>query len=619
MLSRVRPPPGARPGPLTAQLAAGLPRLGAPQVASDGTVVFPQTDDGLSRLMAVRDGCPARVLSGDAAPMIGTLGTATFALHPRAEECAYVDQRGRLVAVDMKGGPARVLYADGGGSPRYSPDGSLVAFAAARASGPAVAVVDRARPDWPAPVTPPLPAAPIDLDWHPAGRALAVHFTDPEQMPWDCGEIWYVPLDGPARPIVPATPGRFAGSPRWLDADTLLYVTDRDGWLNLWRVELSSGRSDPVLSEPREALYPAVSPDGRRVAFVSRKAGDARLAVLDIASGQVRDLHPEAGLHGTWFFGPGERIGWVPDSSAAVTTFSAPGLPPRVGSFPLNGGAQRWWTDHGLPPAVTELFAPAEELTWERAGMTLHGWLRRPAASDDRPRPLAVHLHGGPTGDAALWWYAPVDHLVAAGWAVLDVNYRGSVGFGRDYVDALIGGWGRDEVEDAAAGVLAARAALGPEVLSSRTAVFGVSAGGFSTMACLLAHPEIFMAGVAGCGVYDLSTLAEHTVPAQAYYLERLLGPAAESYATYVDNSPLTRAHELSRPVLVWHGTAASATPIDQAERLVGALAAAGREHEFKVYEGEGYGGLRVATSKARLDDTLAFLGRTVLDRPGPT
>lgn len=614
MLSRLDPPPGAWPSPLTARLAASMARLSAPQVAADGTIVFASTLDGAAQLLAVPPVGPVRVLSGDAPPATGTLGTATFALSPTGEECAYVDAASRLVGVGQRGGPARVLCSEPTGVVRYSPGGTHLAVSLFRSSGPAVAIIDRDRPDWPQVVTPPLAAVPVDVDWRPDGNGLAVWTTGIEEMPWDCGEIWHVPLDGgPPRPLVLPRAGRHVGSPRWLDETSLAYVTDQDGWLNLWRVSLADGRAAPLLREAREHLHPSLSPDGRRLAFVARKAGDARLSILDLASGEVVDPHPEAGVHGTWFFNPGERVAWDADGAAVLTTFSGPGHPSRIGRFGARGAAPaQWLTDHGLPEEVSGAFGMPRELTWERDGRSIQGWLHTDTRDSSLRRPLAVHLHGGPTGDAALWWYAPIAHLVAAGWAVLDVNYRGSVGFGRDHLDALVGGWGIGEVEDAVTGVAAATSAL---PLSGRTAVFGLSAGGFSTVVSLLAHPEVYAAGVAGSGVYDLVTLSEETVPQQAYYLTRLLGPSAEHFSTYVERSPLRRAAELTRPVLIWHGTAAPSTPIGQSERLAAALSAAGREHELRIYEGEGYGGLRIDTTRAQLEDAASFLSRTVLDR----
>ncbi|MHB8669601.1 MAG: alpha/beta hydrolase family protein [Acidimicrobiales bacterium] len=602
-------------------MAATLPRIGAPQVSGDGTVVFPQTEDGAARLMALSPSAPPRVLSSDAPPATGTLGSAAFALHPNGDEVAYVDTSGRLVRVGRRGGPARVLCSEGGSAPRYSPDGSSLAMVAVRASGAAVTLVDLTRPDWPRPVTPPLPGFPLEMDWSPDGQALAVALTEIEEMPWDCGQIWHVPLHGTARPLVGPVPGRHVGSPRWLDDQTVVYVTDERGWLNLWRVDVGSGRREAILEEPREHLYPALSPDRSRIAYVSRRAGDARLAVLELSTGTAHDVHPEIGVHGTWFFNPGERVAWMPDGRSLAMLYSGPGHPARIGQVPADGSAPpRWLTDHGLPEEVTGLFSAPIEVTWQRDGRTVQGWLHlgdgpgpgAAGALGGGPRPLAVHLHGGPTGDAALWWYSPIAHLVAAGWAVLDVNYRGSVGFGRDYLDSLVGEWGSAEVEDAAAGVAAARTAAD---LSDRTAVFGLSAGGFSTVASLLAHPEIYAAGVAGSGVYDLVTLSEETVPQQAYYLNRLLGPSSENFATYVARSPLHRAADLRRPVLIWHGTAAPATPVGQSRALAAALEAAGREHVLRIYEGEGYGGLRVDTTRAQLEDASAFLARTVLDR----
>ena len=221
-------------------------------------------------------------------------------------------------------------------------------------------------------------------------------------------------------------------------------------------------------------------------------------------------------------------------------------------------------------------------------------------------------MHGGPTGDAALWWYAPIAHLVAQGWAVLDVNYRGSVGFGRRYQDALFGGWGVDEIEDAVAGVAAAGQAAD---LSPTTVMFGVSAGGYSSLMGAITRPDIFKAAVCGSGVTDLTTLSRDTHPSQAYYLDAILGPQAEHPELYRERSPLFRVEELTRPVLVWHGTASQATPLAAAQAFADACRAKGKPCDFEVIEGEAYGGATRKGTEQVLDLISGWLQREALGR----
>jgi dipeptidyl aminopeptidase/acylaminoacyl peptidase len=613
MISRVDPPPGAWPSQLTSSLAASVHRLGGPMVAGDGTVVYADTWDGNAALVATPPHGPSRVITGDWPPSVGTLGNPAMTISADGRTVAYVAGSGDLVAVSLDGGPARILLSGQAGLPAFSPDGRRVAAVTSRpGGGAAVAVVDIDRPDWPRPVTAPAALQYTDLAWLPDGRGLVVSACHAERMPWDHGLLLLVSLeDGRVHELVPAADGVQVGAPRPApDGRRVAYVTDADGWLNLWTVDPHNGRRQVLLSEPREHIYPAWSPDGRQLAHVSRRSGDYRLAILDVATGEVCRLHDEAGLHGTWFVSPGSSVAWWPDGSAVVTTFSSPTSAVRVGAFPIDGSPPRWLTDHGLPASVLEAVVPPVEIMWKRAGMELQGWLHRPAR--DGRWPLAVHMHGGPTGDAALWWYAPIAHLVSRGWAVLDVNYRGSVGFGRAYQDALFGGWGVEEIEDAVSGVEAARAAFD---LSPVTVMFGVSAGGYSSLMAAIIRPDIFKATVCGSGVTDLTTLPRDTHLSQRYHLDAILGPQSEYAALYRERSPLYRVHDLTRPVLVWHGVRSLATPLAAAEAFAERCRVLGRDCHFVAIEGEAYGGTTRRGTIEVLDLVHSWLEQNALGR----
>jgi len=613
-LSALSTPTHPWPAPFCASLCASLQKLGAPRVVGNGAVIYPTFWNGVGALSLLEPGQePSCITAQQPAPQIDTLGNADFDISSNGRALAYVTTAGQIAVLEL-GGHGELLFTAEGMAPRFSPDSRHLASITSRSGVPGLLVTPLNAPDQPQflPLTTGL--LPIEAEWLPPdGRGLVVAAFHPQLMPWDHGALLLVTLaDGQWRTLVPAARRCHVGSPRPApDGRSIVYITDRDGWLNLWRLDLASGVTEPLLHEAREHLYPAWSPDGRSLGYVSRLHGDYRLAVLDTTSGQVRRLHDVPGLHGTWFMGRGISVAWAPDGSALITTFSAPNRPVEIGAFRLDNGAPRWLTAlNSLPASVTHQLTYPEELTWPGSdGLTIQGWLYRPARPG--PYPLAVHIHGGPTGDGALWWFYPLQYLLLQGWAILDVNYRGSVGFGRAFLDALIGGWGEAEVADAAAGVEAARRAL---ELHATTIIFGVSAGAYTAAMSCITRPEVYHAGICGSGLYDLTTIAQETDPGLAFYLDTLFGPKEETLELLRRRSPRYRAAELTRPLLIWHGTASTSTPLRQAEDFVGELGRLGKHHTFLPVERETYGGMYAATTAHLLGAMHEFLRQEVHD-----
>ena len=229
------------------------------------------------------------------------------------------------------------------------------------------------------------------------------------------------------------------------------------------------------------------------------------------------------------------------------------------------------------------------------------------AGPEGEKPPLLVDIHGGPTGAARSQFQLGVQFWTSRGFAVVDVNYGGSTGYGRAYRDLLKGQWGVVDVEDcvAAAEYLAERG----DVDRDRLAIRGGSAGGFTTLAALAFH-DTFAAGVSKYGVADLAVLAQETHKFESRYLDSLIGPWPAAEDLYRERSPLFHADHIRVPLLVLQGLEDEVVPPNQSELIVDALKANGVPVAYLAFEGEQHGFRKAETIVRAADAELSFYGQ---------
>jgi dipeptidyl aminopeptidase/acylaminoacyl peptidase len=262
----------------------------------------------------------------------------------------------------------------------------------------------------------------------------------------------------------------------------------------------------------------------------------------------------------------------------------------------------------GVEPA--NLSAP-EAIEFPSAqGRTAHALFYVPAnpthrGPDGELPPLVVHVHGGPTSAARPTLNLEVQYLTSRGFAVVDVNYGGSTGFGRPYRELLNGSWGIVDVEDC----MAAAAHLGREgrVDAARLCISGGSAGGFTVLACLARPGTPFSAGADHFGIADLAVLAEDTHKFESRYTDRLVGLWPEAREVYRERSPITHIENFSRPLIVLQGLEDEVVPPDQATMIVEALQAKRVPVAYLPFEGEQHGFRQAANIRRALDAELSF------------
>ena len=447
----------------------------------------------------------------------------------------------------------------------------------------------------------------------PDGKRLAWLAWDQPDMPWDAAALWLADLD---RDGTPGTPVRIAGGrgsaafqPAWAPDGALWCVVDPDGWWNLhrWRDgELRCMyRTESEFGKPLWQLGTTTFGfDGRGcVVCTWRGAGGWRLGRFD-SNGAMTDIPL------TWT----SIDSLVVDGSTAAFIGGAPDRNAAVVSLDLESGETRVHRTSSALSIDDRFLSRPVALTWPTgdADEVSHGYYYPPrnvsylAPAGESP-PLLVMSHGGPTGAASDTLSPATQFWTSRGFAVLDVDYRGSTGYGRAYRERLYGEWGVADVEDCVAG--AAHLADTGRADASRLAIRGGSAGGYTTLAALTFH-DVFGAGASYYGICDLEVLAADTHKFEARYLDRLVGDWPAQMEVYRARSPLHHASRLGCPIIFFQGLDDRIVPPNQAELMVDALDRRGLPVACLMFEGEGHGFRGADTIRRCLEAELLFYAR---------
>ncbi|MEP6477350.1 MAG: prolyl oligopeptidase family serine peptidase [Actinomycetota bacterium] len=462
----------------------------------------------------------------------------------------------------------------------------------------------------------------------PDGTALAWLAWDHPRMPWDGTELWLADL-GPdasvtdARVVVGGVDESIL-QPSWSPSNELHFVSDRTGWWNLYRQR--DGATDVLCPMQAEFGWPAWGfgasmyaflADGRIVCEYSSD-GLQHLAVLDPGSGELLDLDlPYTAIDYPYLCTEGSQVAFVgggPAIPTAVVTidFGSRAVEvlrqsedvtidpdslsvPRAVEFPTEDGLTAW--AHFYPPANADFAAPQAELP-----------------------PLVVMSHGGPTSESTQAFDLRSQFFTTRGFAVVDVNYGGSTGYGRDYRRRLNGSWGVVDTMDCinAARYLAAEGLVDGD----RLVIRGGSAGGYTTL-CALVFSDDFAAGASYYGLADLEPFATGgTHKFESRYLDSLVGPYPETAERYRARSPIHFADMLSCPVILLQGLEDEVVPPRQAEIMVEALEAKGLPYAYLPFEGEQHGFRRAENIQAAYEAELSFYAQVFgleLGDPVPT
>jgi dipeptidyl aminopeptidase/acylaminoacyl peptidase len=447
----------------------------------------------------------------------------------------------------------------------------------------------------------------------PTGDQLAWLEWSHPNLPWDGTELRLadVAADGTLgdATTVAGSPTDWVAQPRWSLDGVLHFVAEPTGWMSIHR--LVDGKAELVAELDAEFAPPdwlfgfssyGFLPNGAIVA-IGRSSAQDRLYRLGPEAGRV-DIVDVPFTEMAYLAVDGDRI---------VLRAASPTSPPAVVELDPESGA---WTV--LRQSMSTTFDPADiavpkPVEFPTTGdRTAFGLLYTPhnqafRGPDGDSPPLIVTSHGGPTAAATAAFQVATQLFTSRGFAVLDVDYGGSTGHGRDYRKRLEGEWGVVDLDDCvngARGLVAESLADG-----ERLAIRGGSASGYTTL-CAVTFSETFGAGTSYFGIGDLETFIAQTHKFESRYLDRLVGPYPERKDLYHARSPLNFTDQISCPVLILQGAEDRIVPPAQAEQIVDALFEKRLPHAYLLFPGEDHGFRSAETIVRSFEAELSFYGQ---------
>jgi len=449
----------------------------------------------------------------------------------------------------------------------------------------------------------------------PDGSTLAWLTWDHPNMPWDGTFMLVASFNDRGQlgepQVVAGGRAESIFQPEWSPDGVLHFVSDSSGWWNLWRWE--DGQARQLTSRNAEFGKPQWELGSGTYSFVSEEliacsyneGGVWKIAMLQIESGMLLAVYTPFTEMGRGDIRAGD--------GKIVFIGGAPTLPVSLVLFDL--ASSKWQelrksSDLDIDPDYISAAQPVEFPTED--GKTAHAFYYPPKNPDfqgpagEKP-PLLVKSHGGPTGAASSALGLATQFWTSRGIGVLDVNYGGSTGYGREYRERLNGKWGIVDVDDCCNAAL--HLVSQGEADGDRLAIDGGSAGGYTTLAALT-FKEVFKAGASLYGVSDLEALAKKTHKFESRYLDGLVGPYPENQDLYKQRSPINHTDRLSCPLILFQGLEDQIVPPSQAEMMFDAVRAQGLPTAYIAFEGEQHGFRRAENIKRVLEAELYFYSR---------
>ncbi len=456
----------------------------------------------------------------------------------------------------------------------------------------------------------------------PDGTQIAWLTWDLPHMPWDFTELWLASIasDGTlvhSRKIAGSAEDSIC-QPRFAPDGTLHFVSERTGWWNLyrWRNE----KAEPIAKMGAEFASPAWTFGTSDYAFESNdrivcaytRSGRSFFAIIDTRSLQMDAVDLPYTSIGSVQATPGH----------AIFLAASPTTPSSVLRLDLSSGktevlrrSTEAEIDAGYLSTPEDIEFPTED------ALTSHAFYYPPknkdfAAPDGERPPLLIFSHGGPTSSTSSGFNLSIQYWTSRGFAVADVNYGGSTGYGRDYRRRLDGRWGIIDVDDCAN---CARYLIREgKADANRVAIRGGSAGGYTTLAALTFR-DLFKAGASYYGVSDLEALEKDTHKFESRYLERLVGPYPERRDLFIERSPIYHVDRLSCPVIFLQGDEDKVVPPSQAELMVEALRKKKLPVAYILFQGEQHGFRQSKNIKRALEAEFYFYSRIFRFEPADT
>lgn len=446
----------------------------------------------------------------------------------------------------------------------------------------------------------------------PDGSQLAWISWNHPNMPWDGTELWLGRLDANGTMLdCQKIAGGLTESifqPQWSPDGVLYFVSDRTGWWNLYRWQ---GAIEPLCPMDAEfglpqwvfgmSTYGFESAD--QIICTYTQNGASYLASLNPHTKALELINTPYSEIGSIHAAPGKvvfKAGSATQSGELVQLHLA------TRQLEVLRKSSELQIDPGYLSVPSAIAFPTEN------GLEAYGFYYPPTNQDfaalenERP-PLLVKSHGGPTSATSTMLSLRIQYWTSRGFAVLDVNYGGSTGYGRAYRERLNGQWGIVDVDDCVNGAkyLAAQG----KVDGDRLVIDGGSAGGYTTL-CALTFRDVFKAGASYYGVSDLEALATDTHKFESRYLDSLIGAYPEQKNLYIERSPIHSVQLLNCPVIFFQGDEDKIVPPNQAEMMVEALKAKGLPVAYVLYKGEQHGFRKAENIKRTMDGEFYFYAK---------
>ncbi len=476
-----------------------------------------------------------------------------------------------LVSIPLDGGPQAILYdaSDFVASPRISEDGRDLAF----------------------------------LSWnHP-------------NMPWHATALMKGALSDDARgmkftTLIPASKKEAIMQPQWGPYGGLFYISDRSGYWNIYRQTDTGtavvGSNTVDIGGPSwrfgSSAYAPLSFD--KVAAAVTRNASTRLAIISAAANSYQYIESDVV--------DAKSLIAVDDRAYAIT--ATPISTSDIVSFDRKGAVRG---EHAATAAQDgAIVSRAGEVIFDnRNKQRVFGWYYPPlnpgfTADQNSLPPLITLAHGGPTSHSSPAYKMSVQFWTSRGFAVLDVNYSGSSGYGRAYRQRLDGQWGDIDVADVAYAAMAL--AQQGKVDRKRMVIMGGSAGGLVVLSALATYPDVFAAGINLFGVSDYASLATDTHKFESRYLDTLVGPYPKLKKLYAARSPINHVDKIIAPLLTLQGEDDKIVPPSQSERIVKALRARKVPVAYATFAGEGHGFRRKAAKQKSLELQMSFLAQVL-------
>ncbi|GAP95368.1 S9 family peptidase [Leptolyngbya sp. NIES-2104] len=454
----------------------------------------------------------------------------------------------------------------------------------------------------------------------PDGSRLSWICWNHPNMPWDGTELWTASINADG---TLGTPEKIAGGleesifqPEWSPDGNLIFIGDRTGWWNFYRWNPTSGTIEPLCEKAAEFGLPlwvfgmsTYGFAGNKIICSYTENGLSQFASLDLTSLELSPIEtPYTSIAGLQVcFDHAVFNGGSSTEPSAIVKYDF-----KTRQFEVLRRASELKIDPGYLSTPEAIEFPTEN------NLTAHALYYAPKNKDytapegERP-PMLVKSHGGPTASTSASFNLGIQYWTSRGFAVLDVNYGGSTGYGRAYRERLKGAWGIVDVDDCANG--AKYLAEQGKADGDRLVIAGGSAGGYTTL-CALTFRDTFKAGASYYGVSDLKALAEDTHKFESRYLDGLIGAYPERADLYDERSPISAVDRLSCPVIFFQGDEDKIVPPNQAEMMVDALERKGLPVAYVLFQGEQHGFRKAENIKRALDGEFYFYSQVFRFEP---